>query len=159
LFPEVADNLRFHHAKSHQEKVHEDNVEPPPLDLREDGVPWTRAGFETAWQLQMTYEAGEDAGTEEREIAAAVKHLREHRIVFHGLRKNAVIMLLEVGCTEDGVGAIVGMSLAGKLIQQFLPSGRQLLVDFNNAAISSSLVAMLTRRMPPSRPRAGSKSS
>jgi hypothetical protein len=34
------------------------------------------------------------------------------RIVFHGLRKNAVIMLLEVGCTEDEVGAIVGMSPA-----------------------------------------------
>jgi predicted transcriptional regulator len=41
-----------------------------------------------------------------------MKRLREHRIVFHGLRKNAVIMLLEVGCTEDEVGAIVGMSPA-----------------------------------------------
>jgi predicted transcriptional regulator len=57
----------------------------------------------------MTYEAGEDASAEEREVAAAMKRFREHRIVFHGLRKNAVIMLLEVGCTEDEVGAIVGM--------------------------------------------------
>jgi hypothetical protein len=60
----------------------------------------------------MTYEAGEDARGEERDIAAAMKRLREYRIVFHGLRKNAVIMLLEVGCTEDEVGAIVGMSPA-----------------------------------------------
>jgi hypothetical protein len=78
----------------------------------EDGVPWTQAGFETAWQRQMTFEAGEEVSAEERETAAAMKRLREHRIVFHGLRKNAVIMLLEVGCTEDEVGAIVGMSPA-----------------------------------------------
>ena len=41
-----------------------------------------------------------------------MKRLQEHRIVFHGLRKNAVNMLLEVGCTEDEVGAIVGMPAA-----------------------------------------------
>jgi len=29
------------------------------------------------------------------------KRFREERIVFHGLRKNAVINLLEVGCTEN----------------------------------------------------------
>jgi hypothetical protein len=34
--------------------LHEGTVEPPPLHLREDGVPWTQAGFETAWQRQMT---------------------------------------------------------------------------------------------------------
>jgi hypothetical protein len=32
------------------------------------------------------------------------------KIVFHGLRKNAVVMLLEAGCTETQVGAIVNMS-------------------------------------------------
>jgi len=47
--------------------LHEDTVEPPPLHLREDGVRWTQAGFETAWQRQMTCEAGEDASVEERE--------------------------------------------------------------------------------------------
>jgi hypothetical protein len=82
------------------------------LHLREDGVPWTQAGFETAWQRQMTLKAGEEATAEDREHSAAMKRLREQRIVFHGLRKNAVIMLLEVGCTEDEVGAIVGMSPA-----------------------------------------------
>src|SRR5262249_21767903 len=81
--------------------LREATLEPPPLHVREDGVPWTQAGFETAWQRQMTFEAGEDASAEDRKIAASMKRLREHRIVFHGLRKNAVIMLLEVGCTED----------------------------------------------------------
>jgi integrase len=38
------------------------------------------------------------------------KRFREERIVFHGLRKNAVNMLLEVGCTETQVGSIVNMS-------------------------------------------------
>lgn len=38
------------------------------------------------------------------------KRFREERIVFHGLRKNAVISLLEVGYTETQVGAIVNMS-------------------------------------------------
>ena len=35
---------------------------------------------------------------------------REERIVFHGLRRNAVINLLEAGCTESQVGAIVNIS-------------------------------------------------
>lgn len=35
---------------------------------------------------------------------------RENRLVFHGIRKNAVINLLEVGCTETQVGAICNMS-------------------------------------------------
>ncbi len=38
------------------------------------------------------------------------ERFRDERIVFHGLRKNAVINLLEVGCTEAQVGAIVNMS-------------------------------------------------
>jgi integrase len=82
------------------------------LHLREDGQPWTQDGYETAWQRQMTTGADLYSTAAEREIAKAMLRLREHRIVFHGLRKNAVIMLLEVGCTEDEVGAIVGMSSA-----------------------------------------------
>lgn len=38
------------------------------------------------------------------------KRFRENRIVFHGLRKNAIINLLEVGCTENQAGAICNMS-------------------------------------------------
>jgi hypothetical protein len=80
------------------------------LHLREDGEPWTLGGARTAWQREITFEAGEDATQLEREKAAAMKRLRHARTVFHGLRKNAVIMLLECGCTEKEVEKIVGMS-------------------------------------------------
>jgi hypothetical protein len=69
-----------------------------PLHLRSDRAPWTYEGFKTAWQRQL----------DEDDFAK----FREHRLVFHGLRKNAVNMLLEVGCSEALVGAIVGMSQA-----------------------------------------------
>jgi hypothetical protein len=39
-----------------------------------------------------------------------LRRFRQERIVFHGLRKNAVINLLEAGCNEAQVGAIVNMS-------------------------------------------------
>jgi hypothetical protein len=68
------------------------------LHLRADGQPWTYEGFKTAWGREM----------EKPELAV----MQEKRWTFHGLRKNAVCMLLEVGCTEDQVGAIVGMSPA-----------------------------------------------
>lgn len=61
------------------------------------GAPYKTAdGFRAEWQRMM------DTKPFER--------FREERIVFHGLRKNAVINLLEVGCTEAQVGAIVNMS-------------------------------------------------
>jgi hypothetical protein len=44
------------------------------------------------------------------EKAAAMKRLRDEGTVFHGLRKNAVNMLLEAGGTEAEVAAIVEMS-------------------------------------------------
>ncbi|OCP38668.1 hypothetical protein BC360_00940 [Ensifer sp. LC163] len=53
-------------------------------------------GFRTEWQKLMAKEQ--------------CKRLREGRIVFHDLRKNAAINLLEVGCTENQVGAICSMS-------------------------------------------------
>jgi hypothetical protein len=68
------------------------------LHLRADGKPWTYEGFKTAWGREM----------EKPELAV----MQEKRWTFHGLRKNAVCMLLEVGCTEDQVGAIVGMTPA-----------------------------------------------
>ncbi len=45
------------------------------------------------------------------------KRFRDERIVFHGLRKNAVINLLEVGCTENQVGAICNMS--AQMVQHY----------------------------------------
>jgi hypothetical protein len=87
--------------------LHEDEL---ALHLREDGHPWTLAGARTAWQREMTFEAPDGAEPAVVEKAAAMKRLREARVVFHGLRKNAVIMLLEAGCTEKEVEKIVGMS-------------------------------------------------
>lgn len=73
------------------------------LHLRADGQPWTYEGFKTAWGREMVKEVG---GKKPLQI------MQEKRWTFHGLRKNAVCMLLEVGCSEDQVGAIVGMSPA-----------------------------------------------
>jgi len=71
------------------------------LHLRADGEPWTYEGWKTAWQREI-----------EKEVDGKkpLKIFADTRWVFHGLRKNAVNMLLEVGCTEDQVSAIVGMS-------------------------------------------------
>ncbi len=56
------------------------------------GLPFRSAdGFRTEWQKLMR----------RKEFS----RFREERIVFHGLHKNAVINLLEVGCTENQVGA------------------------------------------------------
>jgi hypothetical protein len=68
------------------------------LHLRADGAAWSYEGFKTAWGRKL----------DEPEMAL----FREKRWVFHGLRKNAVNMLLEVGCSEEQVAAIVGMSAA-----------------------------------------------
>jgi hypothetical protein len=88
-------------TKPPQGSVIELPTKPEPvqfLHLRSDRVPWTYEGFKTAWQRQMEDEA--------------FVRFRQHRLVFHGLRKNAVNMLLEVGCSEALVSAIVGMSQA-----------------------------------------------
>ena len=82
------------------------------LHLRDDGEPWTLAAYKTAWQRDFTLTAGEDAAPELREKAAAMKRLREAGMVFHGFRKNAVNMLLEAGCSEAEVSALVQMSEA-----------------------------------------------
>jgi hypothetical protein len=71
---------------------------PQMLHLREDGDPWTLPGLKTAFRREW-----------DRDV---FKPFRDNRLVFHGLRKNAVCMLLEVGCTEAQVSAIVGMSPA-----------------------------------------------
>lgn len=82
------------------------------LHLREDGEAWTYEGIKTAWQRQMDLQADLYSEQQRRTAAAAMLRFREHRLVFHGLRKNAVNMLLEVGCNEERVAAIVGMSPA-----------------------------------------------
>lgn len=67
------------------------------LHLGVRGLPYqTTDGFRSEWQRTMNTEP--------------FQRFRDERLVFHGLRKNAVINLLEVGCTENQVGAIVNMS-------------------------------------------------
>jgi hypothetical protein len=60
------------------------------------GEAWTENGFHTAWQREMKEEKFEP--------------LRQQKCVFHGLRKSAVVMLLEAGCTDAEVSAITGQS-------------------------------------------------
>lgn len=97
--------------------THVDHVR---LHLREDGAAWTLAAYITAWQRELTFghaaaksqaEADEERATNP-EKAQAMDRLRAAGLVFHGYRKNAVNMLLEVGCTEAEVSAIVEMTEA-----------------------------------------------
>lgn len=60
------------------------------------GQPWTSDGFKTTWTHEM-----------KRDV---LKRLRDAGRVFHGLRKSAVVMLLEAGCTDAEVAAITGQS-------------------------------------------------
>jgi integrase len=60
------------------------------------GQPWTPGGFGVAWRDEM--------------LRPEMQQVREARLVFHGLRKSAVVMLLEAGATEAEVQAITGQS-------------------------------------------------
>jgi integrase len=57
-----------------------------------NGTPWTKDGFRTSWGKMTTKLALPDG------------------LVFHGLRKSSVVMLLEAGCTDAEVSAITGQS-------------------------------------------------
>jgi hypothetical protein len=61
------------------------------------GTPWTKSGFKASWQTEM-----------DRRIFGP---FRRHRLVFHGLRKSAVVFLIEAGCTTSQVAAITGQTL------------------------------------------------
>ena len=63
-----------------------------------DGQPFTTDQFHAAW------------GRAKKKPEA--KPLVEAGVVFHGLRKNATVNLLEAGCSEAEVSSITGMSLA-----------------------------------------------
>jgi integrase len=60
------------------------------------GLPWTKSGFKASWQ---------------KALKGPLATIREHGLVFHGLRKSAVVTLLEAGATEAEVAAITGQSL------------------------------------------------
>jgi integrase len=59
-------------------------------------VPWTSDGFRHVWADQLA--------------SPIMAPLRERRRVFHGLRKSAVVFLLEAGCSDAEVSAITGQS-------------------------------------------------
>ena len=58
--------------------------------------PWTRDGFKAAWQDELN--------------RPEMANLRKRRLVFHGLRKSAVVFLLEAGCSDAETAAITGQS-------------------------------------------------
>lgn len=58
-----------------------------------EGTPWTLSGFKSAWRKDKP------------------KAIAEAGLVFHGLRKSAVVRLLEAGCTTAEVQAITGQSM------------------------------------------------
>ncbi|SFK86571.1 hypothetical protein SAMN04488125_10599 [Methylorubrum salsuginis] len=95
----------------YQEILTRTHIDHPALHLREDGQAWTLAAYRTAWQREFTSKTSKGAPAQvSSEKAAAMKTLRDGAFVFHGLRKNAVNMLLEAGNTEAEVSAIVEMS-------------------------------------------------
>lgn len=97
--------------------THVDHVR---LHLREDGAAWALPAYRTAWQREMSFgqpvaKTADEAAAERAENPAkaiAMERLRHAGLVFHGFRKNAVNMLLEVGCTEAEVSSIVEMTEA-----------------------------------------------
>jgi len=60
------------------------------------GTPWTKCGFKASWQ---------------KALKGPLAPIREAGLVFHGLRKSSVVMLLEAGATEAEVAAITGQSM------------------------------------------------
>lgn len=60
--------------------------------LSRNGRQWNQESFRTAWRREVP------------------KKIKEAGLVFHGLRKSAVVTLLEAGCTDAEVAAITGQS-------------------------------------------------
>jgi len=60
------------------------------------GKQWSPNGFKASWQHELN--------------RSAMSSLREAKLVFHGLRKSAVVFLLEAGCSDAEVSAITGQS-------------------------------------------------
>ena len=67
-----------------------------PILLNSRGKPWTVDGFKASWSEELN--------------EPAMAEFRSRRLVFHGLRKSAVVFLLEAGCTDAETAAITGQS-------------------------------------------------
>lgn len=59
------------------------------------GLPWTTDGFRTSWG---------------KALVGPLQRIKDEGLVFHGLRKSSVVMLLEAGCTDAMVRAVTGQS-------------------------------------------------
>lgn len=79
---------------THRDAANKSDVDTVLVNSR--GKPWTPDGFKASWQAQLDTET--------------LAPLRERQLVFHGLRKSAVVFLLEAGCTDAEVAAITGQS-------------------------------------------------
>ena len=73
------------------------------------GLPWTKDGFRTSWQKALA-EPKHVYG--EPSPAWPLRPIKDEGLVFHGLRKSAVVFLLEAGCSDAEVAAITGQSRA-----------------------------------------------
>jgi len=73
------------------------------------GLPWTKDGFRTSWQKAIAEPKQVDG---EPPPAWPLRPIKEEGLVFHGLRKSAVVFLLEAGCSDAEVAAITGQSRA-----------------------------------------------
>lgn len=72
------------------------------------GVPWTQSGSHSSWGGALE-PPPQKQGLLPR--AHPLWPIKRGGLVFHGLRKSAVVMLLEAGCTTAEVSAITGQSM------------------------------------------------
>ena len=70
------------------------------------GLPWTKDGFRTSWGKAFDEPKGRNGDAP----AWRLRAIREEGLVFHGLRKSAVVFLLEAGCSIAEVASITGQS-------------------------------------------------
>ena len=82
---------------------------------------------------------GEDDSDRGGVLHRGCRLLRARRRVFHGLRKSAVVMLLEAGCEVAEVAAITGQSLA--MVQHYA-------ADINRRRMASSTLRMAGLWLP-----------
>jgi hypothetical protein len=91
----VQEEMRLHHAAERDRKG--ERVVSTQLLINSRGGAWSEDGFRASWTSDMS-----------QRIFAP---MRKHRLVFHGLRKSAVVCLLESGCTTAEVSAITGQTM------------------------------------------------
>jgi integrase len=72
------------------------------------GLPWTQNGFRASWNGALE-PPQQNSGALPR--PHPLWPIKRAGLVFHGLRKSAVVMLLEAGCTTAEVQAITGQSM------------------------------------------------